>query len=157
MVKAVKDHTGKWHVGDSPGAHPLDGTEHERVFKLAMKTQKAHNAAPLKACNPSAWLDERKPEWVADRAPFVDCWNFVNENCNCKEVEMFQSSMFIFMQQGEGIASAHRENSANHRSQLQPKDCLFPFQFGRLQQQHESIRRVGLVRVEKVLSSIQTS
>jgi len=71
--------------------------EYEHVFKLAMKTQKAHNTAPLKACSPSAWLDKRKPKWVADRAPFVDCWSFVNENCNWEEVEMFQSSMFVFM------------------------------------------------------------
>jgi len=101
MVEVIKDKkTGEWVVGKATGAHLCDGPKCSRVFKLvAMKLQKKCQSVPFEGCTPTTWLDRCKPDWVAaaDRAAFVDCWNCVNENCDCKMEEMFQSSTVVFL------------------------------------------------------------
>jgi len=91
MVDPIKDEeTGEWRVGGSPGAYKCGGPEYKRVFAIVMKLQKNYKVHPFRVYSPSTWIDRHKPDWVADPAPFIDCWNCINQNFDYKLEEILK-------------------------------------------------------------------
>jgi len=90
MVKPIKDETGKWRVGDSPGAYIFKGPEYTRIHQLAMNLQKKCKSIPCQGCSASFWLNHFKPDWVEDPVAFCDCWNHI---CKIQEMDEHHRSI----------------------------------------------------------------